>query len=96
MDPVALRPGSTRFLCDYSLDAASAWAYLIPLPEGVDVEAVSPSFDDYDATCGVEPGVVTWGTVADLQPGRYVWIQIDNQTEVLRGIATSPVVVVAP
>lgn len=96
LDPVVLRPGSTRFLCDYSLDAVPAWAYLIPLPEGVDGETVSPSFDDYDATCGVEPGVVTWGTVADLQPGRYVWMQIDNETEVLQEIATSPVLVVAP
>jgi hypothetical protein len=96
VDPAVLRAGPTRFRCQYALDATPVWAYLIPLPNGVELDAVSPSFPDYRSACGQEPGKVTWGGVADLQPGRYVWVQIDNSTDVQRTIATSPAVVVTP
>lgn len=95
VEPVTLRPGPTRFRCHFAPDAPSEWARLLARPPGVDVEVASPSFEDLSA-CGFEPGSVTWGTVTDLQPGRYVWTQIDMRTEVLQTIATSSVFVVAP
>jgi hypothetical protein len=93
VDPVDLRPGSTRFRCLRSSDAVPWGALLVAIPEGSSVEAIGPS-DDYEATC--EPGEsdVSWGTVADLLPGQYAWQQIDNSGEVWRLVATSPVVVV--
>jgi hypothetical protein len=96
VDPAVLRIGPTRFQCHYAFDATPAWAYLVPLPNGVDIGADSPSLPDYRSACGQDPGKVTWGTIVDLRPGRYVWMQIDNTTEVQRTISTSPVVVVTP
>ncbi len=108
VDPAVLRPGPTRFRCLFALEAALGWAYLVPVPEGVDVEAASHTFAEAfeaassqnfgvsDASCGPYPGTVTWGTPADLHPSRYIWLQDDAQSEVPRPIATSPVVIVAP
>jgi hypothetical protein len=94
VDPAILRPGSTRFRCQFAVDAAPGWASLVAVPEGGDLDPVAPSVDE--ASCGFEPGTVTWGTIADLQPGRYVWKQLDLQSEVARTIAISPVVIVSP
>lgn len=94
VDPAVLRPGPTRFRCHFALDATPEWVRIVGVPEGADAETAFPVVDDY-SVCGFEPGSVTWGTIADLQPGRYVWIQIEP-TELRRTIATSPVVVVAP
>lgn len=91
VDPAILRPGPTRFRCHYGLDAAPGYAYLGD-PEDA---AVSAAFD-FLAACGFEPGVVMWGTIVDLQPGRYVWQQINVETELPRTVATSPIFVVAP
>jgi hypothetical protein len=95
VDPAALRPGATRFLCLYAADAAPWGALLVAIPEGSDVEAVPPT-QDYHATCETGDSDVMWGTVADLRPGGYAWQQIDNSAETWRVIATSPVIVVAP
>jgi len=95
IDPAVLRPGPTRFRCQFALDAAPGWAYLVAIPDGADVEAVSPTYDKAEPYCGPEPGKVTWGTIVDLRPGRYAWKQLDVQTEVPRTIATSPIIVVA-
>jgi hypothetical protein len=93
-DPLVLRPGQTRFLCNYSGDAAPAWTYLSAIAESGDPETATRL--DEASNCGFEPGSVSWATVADLRPGRYVWDQRDNYTEPVRIIATSPVVVVTP
>jgi hypothetical protein len=93
-DPLVLRPGQTRFLCTYSGDAAPTWTYLSAIAESGDPETATRL--DEASNCGFEPGSVSWGTVADLRPGRYVWDQRDNYTEPVRIIATSPVVVVTP
>lgn len=92
VDPVDLRPGSTRFRCLRSPDAPPWGALLVAIPEGSRVEAIAPS-DDYEATCDPGDSDVRWGTVADLLPGRYAWQQIDNSDE-WRLVATSPVIVV--
>jgi hypothetical protein len=93
-DPLVLRPGPTRFLCAYSGDAASAWTYLTAPAESGDAGTATRL--DYASACGFEPGTMSWGTVADLRPGRYVWEQRDNTAEPVQIIATSPVVVVTP
>jgi hypothetical protein len=92
VDPVVLRPGPTRFRCQYAQDATPDWAGLVAVPEGV--ESVPASFDTTVSTCGSEPGSLTWGTTGELVPGRYVWIQIE-QTEVPHIVSRSPVVIVA-
>lgn len=96
VDPAILRPGPTRFRCEVALDAAPAWASLIALPEGADIQTASPALDEKGTYCGIEPGDVMWGAIVDLRPGRYVWQQIDRQEQLPRTIATSPVFVVAP
>jgi hypothetical protein len=93
-DPLVLRSGPTRFLCIYSSDAAPAWTYFSAIAESGDAETATRL--DEASNCGFEPGSVSWGTVADLRPGRYAWDQRDNYTEPVRIIATSPVVVVTP
>lgn len=90
VDPVILRAGPTRFRCQLATDATSAEALL--LPEGVD--PVTVETNPYPHCGSSQSGSLTWGTVADLHPGRYVWQQIDPTGP--RTIATSPVVVVAP
>ena len=99
VDPTVLQPGPTRFRCEFAGDAAPEWASLVALPEGTDVETAPSRFDDYYSSCGLEPGSVSWGTTADLEPGRYVWRQIDYlidyQTDP-RTVTTSSVIIVAP
>lgn len=96
MDLPVLRPGPTRFRCHFGPDAKPVWAYLISVPEDAEVQPTPPTFDDYDSSCGLEPGSLSWGTIADLQSGRYVWAQIDRSTTDPRTITTSPIFVVAP
>lgn len=96
VDPAVLRAGPTRFRCHYTIDATLAWTYLVPLTNGVDVGAVFASFPDYQSVCGQEPGSAIWGGATDLQPGQYMWVQIDNSTAALRAIVNSPIVTVTP
>ena len=93
VEPTTLRPGPTRFRCQVTADAISEWTRLVVVPETADIDSILPSIEDV-STCGYYTGIDTWGPIADLRPGRYVWIQIDQSGP--RVLAMSPEITVAP
>jgi len=95
MDPTTLRSGQWRFRCHFGDDAAPEWARLVAVPENGELDLGAFPLDEEYSACGQTPGSTTWGTVGELQPGRYVWIQFDP-TEFRRLIATSSPFVVVP
>lgn len=99
VEPADLRPGPTRFRCQFrfGVDAPAFEALLVAIPVGADPASLTPPFNSWDGSCGPSDYEVTqWGTVGDLRSGRYVWVQIDNSSEVQRTVATSGVVAVSP
>ena len=95
VDPTALPSGQWRFRCHFGADAAPEWARLVAAPEGVELDVVAATSDGEVSACGQTPDSSSWGTVADLQPGRYRWIQYEP-TEVPLILATSRAFVVVP
>ena len=95
VDPAALRSGQWRFRCHFGADAAPEWARLVAVPEDGELDLGSARLDEEVSACGQTPDSSTWGTIGDLQPGRYVWIQFEP-TETRHLIATSSPFVVVP
>jgi hypothetical protein len=96
LDPISLRPGLTRFRCHVAPDATPEWVRLIARPDGAPGEALPPLPEDFSSCSAYEPGTVTWGTIADLHQGPYVWAQYVYTEIPVRPITTSPVFLVAP
>jgi hypothetical protein len=95
VNPVTMRPGPTHFRCQFAPDATSEWISLVVARPIVDIESDEVGAEDL-SLCGPRAGSEAWGPVAEVPPGRYMWIQWDQFTEVPRLGATSPVFVVGP
>jgi hypothetical protein len=93
VDTATMRPGPTHFRCQFAPDATSEWTRLVVARPIVDIESDEIGADDL-SLCGPRAGREAWGPVAELPPGRYMWIQWDPQAPRLN--ATSSVFVVGP